>query len=93
MKRLRVLLCHTVGTPPILQVAAFTVGILLQPVRESPVLRLLPVGNALVRADEEYALQEVAGSGSDSHMWVDGPRGPGVPARRAMSTELNPGNM
>jgi hypothetical protein len=62
MKRLRVLLLVTVGTlaPILVLVAAFTVGDSLAARSGVASIKIIsPVGNALVRADEEYALSNV----------------------------------
>ena len=65
MKRLRVLLLVTVGTlaPILVLVAAFTVGDSLAARSGVASIRIIsPAENALVQADEEYALSnEVAG--------------------------------
>ena len=90
MKRLNILLLVTVFTlaPILVLVAAFSVVASIKIVS--------PAENALVSADEEYALSyEVTwgAEGNHFHVWVDGQRGPGTYTSKGsyVLPRLNPG--
>jgi hypothetical protein len=99
MKRLRVLLLVTVCTlaPTLVLVAAFKVGHSIAARSGVASIKIVsPAGNALVQADEEYALSnEVSwrAEGNHFHVWVDGLRGPGVYSSKGsyVLPRLNPG--
>jgi len=84
MTRLRILLFVTVFTlvPILVLVAAFTVGHSIAARSGVASIKIVsPADNALVGADEAYALSyEVSwgAEGNHFHVWVDGQRGPGV---------------
>ena len=82
MKRLHILLLMTIFTlAPILVLgAAFTVGHSIA-TRSGVASIVSPAENALVSADEEYALSYEVNWGAEGnhfHVWVDGQRGPGI---------------
>ncbi len=99
MTHLRILLFATVFTAvPILVLgAAFTVAYSIAARSGVASIKIVsPVENALVSADEEYALSyEVrwGAEGNHFHVWVDGQRGPGIYTSKGsyVLPRLNPG--
>lgn len=99
MKRLNILLLVTVFTlaPILVLVAAFSVGHSIATRSGVASIKIVsPAENALVSADEEYALSyEVTwgAEGNHFHVWVDGQRGPGTYTSKGsyVLPRLNPG--
>ncbi|SRR5713101_2229395 len=83
--------------PILVLVAAFTVGHSLAARSGVASIKIVsPAGNALVQADEAYALSnEVSwrAEGNHFHAWVDDQRGPGVSSSKGSYAlpRLNPG--
>src|SRR5438132_9385587 len=99
MKRLHILLLVTVVTlvPILVLVTAFSVEQSIATRSGSASIKIVsPAENALVSADEAYALSyEVSwgAEGNHFHVWVDGQRGPGIYSLKGsyVLPRLNPG--
>ena len=99
LTHLRMLLFATVFTlvPILVLVGAFTVGhSIAARSRVASIKIASPAENALVSADEAYALAYEVSWGKEGnhfHVWVDGQRGPGVYTSKGsyVLPRLNPG--
>jgi hypothetical protein len=99
MKRLHILVLVTVVTlvPILVLVVAFYVGHSIAARSGAASIKIVsPAENALVSADEQYALSYEASWGAEGdhfHVWVDGQRGPGVYSLKGsyVLPRLNPG--